>query len=65
MPSGSATSVGYPGSVEWIFREAELNSQHFREMEAKRLSADRGGIDLGDHEHPQSMTCAHHGWQMK
>ena len=27
--------------------------------------ADRGGIDLGDNEHPQSMTCAHHGWQMK
>ena len=27
--------------------------------------ADRGGIDLGDNEHSQSMTCAHHGWQMK
>ena len=27
--------------------------------------ADRVGIGLGDEEHPQSMTCAHHGWQMK
>jgi hypothetical protein len=26
---------------------------------------DRGGIGFGDDKHPQSMTRAHHGWQMK